>query len=294
MELFSLNYTWFVLHYIFRYLGVNPCEKDEFDNLKPTSACCYWTRFICTNSLVLIIFAGSFLYQIFVETTPEEFGKAYRQTLATSTTTIIVLILFNSIIISLSFICSSKLRSFIKALSSIQEYFQQNSILDKSKIKQKLMAFYWTMIPYILLTILSMFLFATGVMYQLKSILNFSTLWTNITIGSCSLFLCMMQVPAFYFVFIYKELTILLGVWCDCLKEIKYAAPTLTKKANILIEAVHKIEEAFSSFLFWIISMGMTYIVVLSFISIIQLKDVTNMRWEKLCVFFSFTSNTFR
>ena len=84
MELFSLNYTWFVLHYIFRYLGVNPCEKDEFDNLKPTSACRYWMRFICTNSLVLIIFGGSFLYQVFVETTPEEFGKAYQQTFATT------------------------------------------------------------------------------------------------------------------------------------------------------------------------------------------------------------------
>ena len=95
MELFILNYTWFVLHYIFRYLGVNPCEKDEFGKLKPTSACRYWMRFVCTNILVLVIFTGSFLYQVFVETSPEEFIKEYRKTLATSTTTIIVLILFN-------------------------------------------------------------------------------------------------------------------------------------------------------------------------------------------------------
>ena len=135
MELFILNYTWFVLHYIFRYLGVNPCEKDEFGKLKPTSACRYWMRFVCTNILVLVIFTGSFLYQVFVETSPEEFIKEYRKTLATSTTTIIVLILFNTIIISLSFICGSKLRSFTKALSGIQEYFRQNSIiLDQSKI----------------------------------------------------------------------------------------------------------------------------------------------------------------
>ena len=135
MELFILNYTWFVLHYIFRYLGVNPCEKDEFGKLKPTSACRYWMRFVCTNILVLVIFTGSFLYQVFVETSPGEFIKEYRKTLATSTTTIIVLTLFNTIIISLSFICGSKLRSFTKALSGIQEYFRQNSIiLDQSKI----------------------------------------------------------------------------------------------------------------------------------------------------------------
>ena len=87
MEHFILNYSWFVLNYVFRYFGVNPCEKDEFDNLKPTSFCRYWFRYFFTHILVLSGYIGSIFAMCFIESTPKMFEEAWREAIARSTIT---------------------------------------------------------------------------------------------------------------------------------------------------------------------------------------------------------------
>ena len=54
MEQFIFKHTWFLL-YIFRFLGIYPLQRDGEVNLKLTSACTYWFRYICTIIVVTTI-----------------------------------------------------------------------------------------------------------------------------------------------------------------------------------------------------------------------------------------------
>ena len=288
MEHFILNYTWFVLNYIFRFFGINPLGKDEFGDLKPTSFCHYWFRFFCTHMLLLSGYIGSFIVMGFIESTPELFEEAWRQTIAKSTITAISCITFWFILYCLNFILVPKLRPFAKALVGLQEYFKQNSILDKSMITNQMKKFYWTMTPNFLLALLGNLFLIIGVTCQLKAKLNLSSLCISIHVSSAFLLLCMLYVPVWYFILVYKELTILLGVWCDCLRNQIAENTTLIKKVKVFIEVLDQMEEEFSSFLFWITSLSMSYAIVVGYASIVQLKDINNMGWERLSVALSF------
>ena len=84
-----------------------------------------------------------------------------------------------------------------------------------------------------------------------------------------------------------------LGVWCDCLRnQIAENNSTLLKKVKAFIEVLDQIQDEFSSFLFWIISLSMTYAIVVGYASIVQLKDINNMSWERLSVALSFGAIT--
>ena len=211
MEHFILNYSWFVLNYVFKYFGVNPCEKDEFNDLKPTSFCRYWFRYFCTHILFLCGYIGSMFAMCFIESTPKMFEEAWRQTIAKSTITAISLITFWITLLCLNFFLVPKLRQFSKALVGIQIFFRQNSILDKSMIKTQVKEFYWIITPNFFLALFGNLFLIIGVSYQLKAKLNLSTICLSTHVISAFLLLCMLYVPVWYFVLVYKELTILLG-----------------------------------------------------------------------------------
>ena len=224
----------------------------------------------------------------FIESTPELFKEAWGQTIGKSTMTAIACIAIWFILYCLNFILVPKLRPFAKALVALQEYFRQNSILDKSMIKNQMKKFYWFITPAMLMALLGSLFLIIGVVYQLKAKLNLSTLSISGHVSSAVLLLCMLYIPVWYFILVYKELTILLGVWCDCLRIQIAENATLIKKVKAFIETLDKMEEEFSSFLFWIMSLCMTYTIIVAYASIVQLKDINDMGWEKLSVAVSF------
>ena len=75
--------------------------------------------------------------------------------------------------------------------------------------------------------------------------------------------------------------------WCDCIMKME---PTsiLLHESKLFVDGLNQVAKLFSSLLFWIISVMMLEIIVLSFISITQLMDVDDsMEWERKCLFIS-------
>ena len=72
MEKFILRYSWFVLIYLFKPLGIDVLKKDGKGGLKQTSACRFWFRWIFTNAVISSGIAITWFYILIVETNIED------------------------------------------------------------------------------------------------------------------------------------------------------------------------------------------------------------------------------
>ena len=73
--------------------------------------------------------------------------------------------------------------------------------------------------------------------------------------------------------------------WCDCIMKME---PTsiLLHESKLFVDGLNQVAKLFSSLLFWIISLMMVQVIVLSFISITQLMDAEeSIEWERKCIF---------
>ena len=86
MEQFLLKYTWFTLNYFFKNLGLDILKWDGRGGLKPTSACRFWLRLVCTYVVINSGIIAIYCYILIVEKTPEDLMTAYKEIFKNSVT----------------------------------------------------------------------------------------------------------------------------------------------------------------------------------------------------------------
>ena len=147
MEKFILKYTWFVLNYLFKTLGLDLLKKDGKGGLKQTSACRFWLRWTCTNAVISSSIAITWCYILIVETNIEDFISAMNEKLYKPELNIYASISNFTMLFGLTIIGIFKLRTLSGGLVGIQDYFKQNALIDEQATKKGVKIFFIIIFP---------------------------------------------------------------------------------------------------------------------------------------------------
>ena len=211
MEQFILSYTWFALNYILRILGLNLFKRDDEAGLRPTSACQFWLPLACTYLVSHGSIYAIYCYIFIFETTLEEFLREVNERIYTSTTTTFAIWCDLIITHGLNLIGVFKLRALSKGLIFIQEYFNQNTLINERVTKKGIRNSLWRSLPFMAIMLIGQCLGWLGIIKLGFSRLNVSTFLVNMLVLFTSLFILVCIAPIWYFVFIYIEVSLTLN-----------------------------------------------------------------------------------
>ena len=174
MSYFLLNNFWFVFNYVFKPLGVYPCQKSETAKLRPTSSCKFWTRYICTSTLIYCILMSIMSYIVNFQTTPEKYMEAYFQKLIPSMLDKVVMltIILPTFIVNL--ICLAKFKSLAVGLSEFQDFINSKRVFGVNAVKNETSR--WALITFLLFVSASIIV-RLGNYYLMNTLLQMSHFW---------------------------------------------------------------------------------------------------------------------
>ena len=283
---FILKYYWPVLYHCIRFLGICPLQRDGEENLKLTSPCGFWFRYLF---ILISSFLIQGLVQVYVFTTENidstEFMKALVENGGYSSgidrlVTISNMILFGT----LHFLHIAKTRTLAKGIILLQNYINKYALINKEELNWKMKHSYFKTIPCILLFFSGQLIVQIGMLYLIKSELGVST---SSTVALIAVFLIQSTVfiiPIFYFMFIYVELSYIFNIWCDEIKKLYESKSLLLQEAKYFIDGLNEIASNFAYFLFWITSICGIGIIFMGY-TISTTTYALNQRWEKVCIF---------
>ena len=208
MEKFILKYTWFVLNYLFKTLGLDLLKKDGKGGLKQTSACRFWLRWTCTNAVISSSIAITWCYILIVETNIEDFISAMNEKLYKPELNIYASISNFTMLFGLTIIGIFKLRTLSGGLVGIQDYFKQNALIDEQATKKGVKIFFIIIFPNMAIISIGCSLGWIGANILIYSFLNVSTLSIIIFSIFCSLLIIFCCTPIWWFIFVYTEVNL--------------------------------------------------------------------------------------
>ena len=292
MDYFILNHTWFLLNYVFGFLGVYPCKKDGATGLKLTSACRFWMQAICIYLLAQFLMVLSIFNISYIESSFMEVAESFQKRFLKSKTTKYVLFASNILIHLLYFIVIFKVRELGKELVCIQDYFNIKGCVDQTELKKVARRVILNFIPYMMMVITSFILEYVSLFYQIGSDVELSTFGIVCCIACITMEVIIRLVPTWYFVCVYFEVAIVLLNWCKYMIS-KPDKLKIIQDTKNFIGFLKVIKKAFSPALFWIISLYVLTSILTSYVSISLLMEGEIISWEQQCLVISFLLTTF-
>ena len=257
--MFLLQQSWFFMSFIYRLFGIYPCQRIGEADLKPTSACRFWFRYIITSMFVTLIYVGSIAYatnlEEYILALATEFGVTVYDMTSLAATFVVLF--------GLHVKCLLIMRRFVKRFCDLQHLVKnltnvrQKNISDNSK-------FYAYALPNIFFSTIFTILNATGWNYSMKSKLNLSNLETILIIIAFIIFNFFTFNPLYYFLTLYIEVTIKLTLYCKFI--IKRSSPMILEDAKTFITILKEFASMFSSLLLWIISLNFICAIIIGFL----------------------------
>ena len=208
MELFLLQYTWFTLNYFFKNLGLDLLKWDGKGGWKPTSACRFWFRFVCTYVVINSGIIAIYCYILIAEKIPEDLMTVYKDIFKNSVTNMFAFFINFVMFSGLAFIGVFKLRTLSRGLVGIQNYFKQNALINEQATEKCMKTFFSIIFPYMAIMIIGFSLEMIGANTLIFSTLNVSTFWTSLLSMFTSLLLMIYSAPIWCFLFIYTEVSL--------------------------------------------------------------------------------------
>ena len=253
------------MSFFYRLFGLFPLERVEEADLKPTSACRFWIRYIITSTLVMSIFVGPICYA----TNFIDYALAFVAVIGITVYDMITIAATFVVLIGLHVKCLSMLRSFGKRFSDLQYFVNTNIITMKPKdLYSNGMTFYKYVLANFIFTIVFIILNPVGWNYSLKSKLNLSNLETNLIIMGHFILTVFTFNPLYYLLNLYIEVTIKLTFYCKFI--IKRSSPMILEEAKIFITILKEFASMFSSLLLWIISFNFIFAIIIGFLLYIK------------------------
>ena len=207
MEQFIFSYTWFALNYLLRLLGLNILKRDGDTGLRQTSACQFWLPLAFTYFVIFGSLTAIYCYIFNVEATFEEFLRELNEKIFTTVTTTLAIYCTSIGLFGINFIAIFKLRSLSKELIGMQNYFNQNALINETVTKKGMKRSIWRSLPYIAIMSTGQCLGVLGVIKLSFSKLDVSTFLVDLLVIFTSLITLVFSAPIWYFIFIYVEVS---------------------------------------------------------------------------------------
>ena len=263
--MFLLEQSWFFMRFFYRLFGLFPLERVEEADLKPTSACRFWIRYIITSTLVMSIFVGPICYA----TNFKDYALAFVAVIGISVYDMMSVAATFIVQFGLHVKCLSMIRSFGKRFSDLQHFVNAKITMEPNDMSGNRLKFYSYVLPNFIFSISFTILNPLGWNYSLKSKLNLSYLETNLITISFIIFNTVALNPLYYLLTLYIEVTIKLMLYCKFLIK-RSSSPMILEEANTFITILKEFASMFSSLLRWIISLNFLFAIIIGFLLYIK------------------------
>ena len=168
-----------------------------------------------------------------------------------------------------------KLRTFAKEISMTQHQCGKNALINEEALKEKMKNAFLHLSLYIILLQSGLSLTTIGVFKQGHYVTNASEWGTNALIITYIAFSFIMLAPKFTFGIVYFNLTNILCVWCDEIKNNK-SNLCILQETKYFIEGLNNVSNHFAEFLFWIISLFQVAVIFLGYVTIFTIFAFIN------------------
>ena len=275
--MFLLEQSWFFMNFIYRTFGIYPLERVGKVDLKPTSSCCFWFRYLVTFTLVMVILVVPIEYA----TNLQDFLLAFVAEIGVTAYDMISLAATFVTNFGLHVKCVSKLGNFKKRFSDLQHFVNTKHTMELKNNAYGL-NFYKYLLPYLFFVVTATILNYMGWMYSMK--LNLSNLETNLIITSACIYNFFFFNPLFYFTTLYIEVTIKLAHYCKMIAE--RSTSMILEESKILITSLKDFASMSSTLLLWIFSLNFIFAIIVAFF--IYVKGTTtfsnfDIPWYDYC-----------
>ena len=284
--MFLLEQSWFFMSFVYRIFGICPLEKIGEADLKPTSGCCFWFRYLFTMTLVMLITGGPIVYA----TNFQDFLIALVADIAVTVYDKISLIATALAQSSLHVTCLIKLGSIKKRFSDFQHFLNTTNSLEPKDSPNSLKIFKY-LLPFLFFVMITTIFTYIGWIYSIGEKLNLSSFETNLIMLPFWIFNTFILTPLFYFMTLYIEVTIKLSHLC---KNITNKSSTIiVEEAKIFMSILKEFASMFSSLLLWIISVEFVFSIIVGFFLYVKgtiTFSSVDVQWYDYCPIIGYAS----
>ena len=279
MELFLFEKSWFFMDTLFRLFGIYPCQRIGESGLKPTSTCRFWTRYVFTATINVLIVGTPIAYASWKETNFDIFIQAFLEEFVVTLYDKIAMLAMSVAPLIVHTVCIMKIGIFKERICRLQQYVNENVNNSGSICNVSTWKFLKHVAIYSSLMIGAGLFTFIGWFYSIKVKINLSWIVTHVMILSNLIHSFFTFMPLFYFTMVYFEVTMKLVDYCD----------TITKKSSLLIEEskvfifiLKEFSSMVSPFIFNIFSTNFVFLLVISFFvytESLSLTGIEKMVW---------------
>ena len=284
---FVLPKTWCALNFM-KYVGFYPFYRHPEMGLQPVATFRYWILYLGYYFTSSVCINGVCAYILIFEATFEDIKEAYRTAFMESSTDSVALfvctILYSIIHLSIAI----QLRRVVKDILEFQEIYSKRATLasDEENVSRGLVQNY--VFKYIVFHMIigqfGLFLSNAGWIFQTTSLVSDISMVASISLlVSYTPFLLIFQMPMVYFKLMYGEICCNMISWSQNIQEF-IDEDDFTNQVKVFNEALEIASNAFSSIMFWSISIFQIGIIMLTYyvLSTYSILISGNFKWDQL------------
>ena len=286
--MFLLNKSWFFIDTIFRIFGVYPLQRMGKEELKPTSKCRFWFRYVFTALWVQVFMTIPMGYILYKETTPREYISAFVKSLAaTSIDKITFGVTFLGQVV-LHYACLKHLDQLKNSMVELQQDFNTKvKIIFQDTNTFKFYSFLSVWLSFEVANYACGFL---SMIYKIQSELNLSYMATNASLLGMIFFQAFMTTTPFYFTFVYTEATLKILDYCKSINK-QQRSEVILQESNMLIHVLKEFNKMSAPFLFDIISFNFVFVITMGFFIYVKTNmfiSAGSFAWQDWLIFIGF------
>ena len=280
MGLFLLNNTWFLLSTIVKIFGIYPCQRIGDSELKPTSTCRFWTRYLITATINVLIVGTPIAYASWQETNLEILIQAFLEEFAVTLYDKIVMLTTWVTPIVMHLVCIMEIGSYKERICRLQQYVNENANKTGHICNSTTWTFLKHFVPYSTCMIAGELFTFIGWFYSIKAKINLTWILTYVMIFSFLVNSLFTVMPLFYFTLVYFDVTMKLADYCDQIT--LKSSSLLIEKAKVFIFILKEFSSMVSPFVIFIFSTNFVFLLVISFFvytKSLSLSGLVGMVW---------------
>ena len=281
MELFLFEKSWFFMDTLFRLFGIYPCQRIGESGLKPTSTCRFWTRYVFTATINILIVGTPIAYASWQETNFDIFIQAFLEEFAVTLYDKIAMIAVSVVPLILHTVCIMNIGTYKERMCRLQQYVNENANKTGYICNVSTWKFLKHVATYSSLMISAGLFTYIGWFYSIKGKINLSWIITHVMIFSHLVHSFFAFMPLFYFTMVYFEVTINLVDYCDTIT--RKSSSLLVEETKVFSFILKEFSSMVSPFIFNIFSTNFVFLLVISFFvyteSLSSLTGIEEMVW---------------
>ena len=281
---FVLPKTWCALNAM-KYVGFYPFYRHPEMGLQPVASLHYWILYLGYFLISNVCINGVGAYILIFEATFEDIMEAYKKAFMESSVDSVALFGCTILYFAIHLIIIIQIRRITKDILEFQEIYSKNVTMEENVSKDLVRNYVFKYIIFhMIIGQLGLFLSNAGWIFQTTSLVSDISMVASISLlVSYTPFLLIFQMPMVYFKLMFGEICCNMISWSQNIQEF-IDEDDFTNQVKVFNEALEIASNAFSSIMFWSISIFQIGIIMLTYyvLSTYSILISGNFKWDQL------------